>query len=762
MNTSQPATAQAVLEGEALHAFMDQAHDLLQQEADASPIAPAERQAAVMELLSQQRFAPATVGELERLHDLWLDLERPETANALLREHRAATLQPLQGDNHLLATASLALSDIQSRLRFDREGGVALLAPAADLMGRLPHTGEPYRYWNGWHYLAREAQAWELAEQGVDLQRSHERSDPDGEASPARRDARACLRKAELARLRGDVPATVRQVQAATALLTQADAEQNVDFDDWLHLAREVLPLAPQSVPAVLMAAEQHLARTESPAASQAVRTHRKVHAARLQAMACHAMGQPEAALQLAALGRFGLVDDSDDAFSGLVLQWLEEAGRLADAADLALESVLHSRPGSARQGYELALRRVDSDTAHAPAWALILAWAGLDSDMQEILEDSPAAPRSADDYLALARTQAPGHPLLDLIDGWRLAKDRQWEQALPLLERGVTEQPRHANSELLPMLWAARFAVLPAAQALQRPFAQGHGAHWCYAAGVTLDDEDDLASLMGEGRQVPGDEVREPLVQRYYEEGLARFEAFWASGQGRYKDAHLHVYSMLCNNLAIKYRSQQRYDEAAALHHKGLSSSPFAEHHDGLLWCAIRRDDRSGIVTAAEQLWHFTQDYGYSRHCPTDYFPSAALALYQLGRAGEIGIWLERLDQWFEELDEDDQREQRRDYLASLMSLLDFFSENHGELVRPRLDALLPEVRALGECYTLRRLACAMESCGPIDQAVALHREAIAKLTPDDGEAEHRMAKDGLKRCLKLRSDSKPWWKLW
>ncbi len=151
MNTSQPATAQAVLEGEALHAFMDQAHDLLQQEDDASPIAPAERQAAVMELLSQQRFAPATVGELERLHDLWLDLERPETANALLREHRAATLQPLQGDNHLLATASLALSDIQSRLRFDREGGVALLAPAADLMGRLPHTGEPYRYWNGWH-----------------------------------------------------------------------------------------------------------------------------------------------------------------------------------------------------------------------------------------------------------------------------------------------------------------------------------------------------------------------------------------------------------------------------------------------------------------------------------------------------------------------------------------------------------------------------------------------------------------------------------
>jgi hypothetical protein len=127
----------------------------------------------------------------------------------------------------------------------------------------------------------------------------------------------------------------------------------------------------------------------------------------------------------------------------------------------------------------------------------------------------------------------------------------------------------------------------------------------------------------MGEGRQVPPDEVCEPLVQRYYEEGLARFEAFWASGQGMYKDAHLHVYSMLCNNLAIKYRMQQRYDEAAALHHKGLSSSPFAEHHDGLLWCAIGKDDRAGIVTAAEQLWHFSQDYGYSRHAPATTSPA-------------------------------------------------------------------------------------------------------------------------------------------
>lgn len=770
MNISPSANAPALLEGEALQAFMDQAQDLLQEQDAASAVGRPERQAALLELLGQQRFAPASVGDVERLHDLWLALERPEAANAFLQAHREAALAPLDGAQRTEGAVSLALSDIQSRLRFDREGAVTLLLPAAQLIGRLPHATDASPYWNGWHYLARDSQAWELAEQGVDLQRAHQRSDPDGEEAPAWHDARTSLRKAELASLRGDASAAVRHVQALTAQLGQADAGQGLGFSHWLRLAQEILPLAPQSVPAVLMAAEQHLARTESPAASPAVRAHRKVHAARLQAVACHRMGQPEAALQLATLGRFGLVDDSGDAFSGLVLQWQEQAGHLAEAASLALESVLHSRPGSARQGYELALRQVDSDTTQAPAWALILAWAGTDPDLREILEDSPAAPRSAADYLALARAQAPGHPLADLIEGWQLAKDHQWAQALPRLERGVAGQPRYANSELLSLLWAARFAVLGTEPALQQPFPQGHGGQWCYAAGVTLDDPEDLASLMGEGHAVPPQQARDALVLRYYEEGLARFESFWSSGQGMYKDADLHVYSMLCNNLAIQYRSLQRYGEAAALHQQGLASSPFAEHHDGLLWCAIRQDDRAGIVAAAEQLWHFTQDYGYGRHSPTDYFPSVALALYQLGRAAEISIWLERLDEWFDSLDADDQRSERRDYLAALMSLLDFFSEDHPDLVLPRLHALLDEVRALRECYVLRRLACAMETSGPIEEAIALHREAIARLDDGDGEAEHKMAHDGLARSLDKQREqqaaaapaARPWWKLW
>ena len=768
--------APGALHGEALHAFIDQAHELAtgDEESGASAaIGPQERLAAAAELMGQQSFAPANVIELERVHDLWLLLDRPETANAFLQRHRATAVQA--GDRPgAEIEARLALSDIQSRLGFDRDSALPLLLPTARLIAQLPAEVDPAGYWHGWESLTGAAQAWEAAEQGVDLRRTQERADPDQAGEQAFGDAMACLRKAAIARRRADETAVGAQVQAALNLLRDAGADQDVGFEHWMLAAGQLLPLAPQSLPALLMACEQQLARTEDPAPAQAVRTHRKVRIARLQAQACAQAGQFEAALQLAPQGHFGLTDDSGDEFGALLLQWLRQAGRLDQAAPLALQSALHGRPGSAVQAYHLALEQVNRDQDQAPIWALILAWAQIDEDFRHLLADEPPPPLNADWYLDMARTQSPNHPMIALAEGMRLARQRRHQEALPLLEYSVGQHPEIADSDKLPALWAARFAALPLAEALARPFPEAHGAHWCYAAGVILDDEDDLAPLMGERQPVPAEEVREPLVVRYYEEGLARFERFWATGQGTYKDADLHVYSMLCNNLAIKYRYMDRWDEAAELHRKGLASSPFAEHVEGLWWCANGRDDDAGIVAEAERLWHFAQDHGYGRHDPPNYFPTVALSLYKLDRGDEIGIWLERLDEWFASLDEDEQRGERRDYLAALMSLLDFFSAFRPEQVLPRLRVYQDEVRALRDCYVLRRLACALEAYPELlDECLALHKEAASYLNESDGEDERRMSREGIARAERKLAEhraaasapaagGKPWWKFW
>ena len=55
-------------------------------------IQPQERMAAAAELLNQQPLAPASADELELLHEFWLKLEQPATANAALQQHRERVL----------------------------------------------------------------------------------------------------------------------------------------------------------------------------------------------------------------------------------------------------------------------------------------------------------------------------------------------------------------------------------------------------------------------------------------------------------------------------------------------------------------------------------------------------------------------------------------------------------------------------------------------------------------------------------------------
>lgn len=769
----------AALQGDALHAFIDQAHELLNDyDEDQSTINREERMAAAAELMEQQNFAPASVNDLERVHDFWLMLDKPEIANRFLQAHRQSALHT--GERQAAdAQVRIALSDIQSRLGFDKTSAVALLKPTAQAIAQLPADMDTDRYWHGWQWMAEEAQAWEIAETGVDLHRARERSDPDNETYLAYGDAMALVRKAELAHKRGNAGAATGHVHNAIQTLRDAAPEQSVDFEQWMELADRALPVATASLPSLLMACEQQLERTENPPPSPAVKAHRKVRILRLQAQACALAGQLEAALQLAPLGRVSLTDDQGDPFSALHLTWLMQAQRLDEAAALALESVLHARPISAVAACKLAQQRfdsnVDADTGRAITWALILAMVHADTEMHYLFAQEKMPSRDADFYLDFVRAREPRNLLLALTQGMRHAAKRQMEQALPLLEQSVGQRPDLADGDKLSTLWAARFAVLPLEEALALPFPESHGAHWCYATGVTLDHDEELAPLLGGKKKLPPSEVRSQLALRYYEESLRRFENFWATGLGAFKDADLHVYSMLCNNLAIKYRFQSRYDEAAALHHKGLASSPFAEHHNSLVWCAIGKDDYSQTVTEAERLWHFAQEHGYGRHDPPRYLPSVAYALYRLDRDDEISIWTERLDQWFHDLSEAEQRNERRDYLAALMAMLDFFSITRPALVLPRLRSHQQEVIALRDCYPLRRLACALEAYPELlEESLALHRQAHSYLGKNDDENEHRVSREGIERAEaklaerdaaasgKASSGSKPWWKFW
>jgi len=320
------------------------------------------------------------------------------------------------------------------------------------------------------------------------------------------------------------------------------------------------------------------------------------------------------------------------------------------------------------------------------------------------------------------------------------------------------------AAPDLLQALWVSRVKVHGVARALQQPFAASPAAGWCYNLGVWLDFHLQQACGASDDGDWPEQEI-DALKARYYEAAVVHFDAFFATGEGWFRDGDVHVYSMLCNNLAIYYRwNLKQYDKAIELHHKGLATSPFAEHHNGLVSCYSASERKAELIAAADQLWHYALDHGYGRHDPTDYFKRVCRALYELDRDNEIDIWLQRLDEWWNGLDRDEQAENEDDYLGTLLVMLRNLAWSQPADALARLTRVMPRVQA-NALPGVRRLAGNVyENTKHYEQAMALYQESLKMVRPgDESDAEQAgYVRDDMASCKKAMAAGKPWWKLW
>ena len=758
--TAHHPAAHAPLQGDALLSYIDNALDQLFTESHSASISQSDRANALAELLGQQSFAPQTWQELERLYSAWMYANQATTAVHTLDTHQGQILQNLQGVELLQTQAQLALSRAQSLSSHDRAAAQEALRAALPFLQQLEgeDLAAPYHHWMS---LVDACQAYELADTAVE--RLAARLDPDGEADFSTL-IQPWLSKAAWAQARGDAKAALAHAHAAVDRMAQFSKNDSyADFDDWAQLGDTLQQSVPASVAHWAAVSQAHLQRTETTRPNLAVQKHRAIYTARIQALACAQQGQMEQAIAFGRQARYELSGYEGDEFVATWMEWLYAAGMLDELAPIAMESAFHSRPASLQMAWKVAHECIESDSAHRATWARILAWCCIDRECRERV---PAPPKSAQQYLDMVLAESPNDSIVTLIKGLELARTRkQWDKALPLLEQGCAQCPQLCNSEVVLMLWAARFHIHGEA-ALQMPIPTAPSGQWSYAMGVALDDDDDMKPYMGGKKNLPAHELRQPLVQHYYEQGRAHFEHFWQTGHGSFKDADIHVYSMLCNNLAIKLRHSDNYPPAIELHQQGLATSPFAEHLHGLLWCYIMPDDYAGIASTAEALWHFACEHGYGRHNPYKYFNWVAEALYHLDRPAEISIWLERLELWWQENADEDDPEDRQAYLECLLIMLDFFTNTHAQLVAPRLPALMQEVRSLRNIALQRRMGRVLMGCDQNSQALPFLQTAVSLIPEANDDFEAERATEDLQRCEEALSapatNSKPWWKLW
>jgi hypothetical protein len=296
-------------------------------------------------------------------------------------------------------------------------------------------------------------------------------------------------------------------------------------------------------------------------------------------------------------------------------------------------------------------------------------------------------------------------------------------------------------------------------------PFVDVACAGWCYNIGVLLEFE--TRDELPPGSAWPKQDV-DALAARYYEHGATLYERFFATGQGMYRDGDVHAYSMLCNNLAIQYRiNTSDYHAALALHRKGIEASPFAEHYEGVMYCLLLLKDEVGFLDAADQLWHYAARYGYSRHSPAGYIIDVAKCLHRQDRGQEIPLWLERLEQWWDALDEEERSAHAGRYWDTLSVTLYCMGYTQETAALARLDAVLPALCAAGEPLATRMAANNLSRAGQHERALALYRQALAQLDqveqPDPWHVEQRThTLSGMADCEQAMRASRPWWRFW
>lgn len=258
------------------------------------------------------------------------------------------------------------------------------------------------------------------------------------------------------------------------------------------------------------------------------------------------------------------------------------------------------------------------------------------------------------------------------------------------------------------------------------------------------------------------------------YEQGLQHFERYFETGQGHLYDACVRIYAMLCNNLAIDYRqwldrpddaqalleraaaalidyrhAPDETDKTSSMHAQSIAANPFAEH-DGLgvhkldaatvryiqyyeriiKHFASNKKMRREVPSHAEQLWQYATPHDHVDLNLDQYVEQIALALRELGRTGEILIWLERLAQWQLDRGEDPLALSDEALMARLTMCLHLSTQT--EQAREVWQRLEPQVRASGNYAVLHQAAMAAYQRNDHELAVELFKAALARHPSD------------------------------
>ncbi|WP_152601846.1 hypothetical protein [Burkholderia paludis] len=775
------------LTGQPLDTLMDRLEADL-EESDSS------RASDLAARLRAQPLRADSLDAIARLHALWMHAGDPAAARAVIDDDGTGVHDAAQPDVQPDIRMQLALYRLQIARHLGENDAVSHeIGQMRDIVLASP-TLDAGRYVRARILDTLEYDHAEHALDAVELRHVLCGAIAERAAFRASDEAnRQCLRAWALRRLGRNDEARAA-AEAAVAAVASAGADQDIDVDDWLRVGNAMIELAPLQCATIRRAVEALVAGWTPPP-----RRETEVRLARLDARAAHAQGDLDGALARCEMARHSLESDGSDDFIEYELPWLLEAGRFDDAGRRAffhvyqVESsmldrvghIIHARlaepsdtsvwwPLCAMRaaGFEPTFERLvelgaeqpDALAARSPAHGEIFAALGS-------LEGDDARYAVADAACEVARRRVPDHPwiarLAAVYDGetGRIDATTQAARLLAAAQEGEMVDNRTTFA-----LTEACIRALGVAAAMKLPPPSLPSGLWSYGFAGAIDDAaEEAIDALPAAEQAPVRADLERMRIAVYEQGRASMEHFFETGNGHPYDACAHLYSMLCNNLAILYRGQERFDEALVLHRNGIAASSFAEHYDGVRYALSRQGKDDEMLEAAEQLWHYAAEYGYSRHDPNWYVCDVVRALYRVERSNELPIWLERLVGWQREHDQLDDR-LPDDALVARFVFVTYMSESHADQAAALYDAARAQADASNDLGVLTAAADAAYGLGRqpdvkyfYERVLVLNRQSAEPTDLNVDMIKQRIREAGAPAGAgAAAAPNKRWWKFW
>jgi len=794
------------LQGQALQDFLASLHDVWWEpkewdeiearqkhpEPHPSGISLEKRRTNLIARVQQYHFVPQTPNELERLYYFLEDLGVVKDAYVLLVENRRfLTPQNDIADAFERAVWELKLHFclIDALYNNDLWGkcSVHLHHAVLDKILALPtpqtrnQAWDIYNFWGRvsyWSMLLGDGELFERAEREQQaMQRRHQLSKPTLPEAVG-----ISIAKANLAHHWKNDGNLLHHVNEAIVQMTQADAPDG----QWGSFFASILDISPVQIPLALKAHEDYLECAEHPSTSPTVRAERRVLAARWQARAKAAQGQWDEAITWARHGHFGLHSDANyDVFGRDLLAWLVQADRMDEAAELALQSLLHNRRCVRDSAFELAWEHstTDKNPQRRVLWMLALLWARQIPELVNHARETNRELKSTESYLRRLEKMGATHPEFCIardyfrsMAGTCLVDINRQKKTWPQLETSVLAAPEYCNKDIVLTLWCSRFMTCNA-QAIGKLLApELPGAAGCFSLAWQLQQA--TYRYCPQKYWHAHTKLRHEMAQKYYEMGWLRYAQF-PCDHSHFMDGNRETYALLCNNLGNVYRTQKRYQTAIERYEESAAAFPYAQPYANLMRCFHELKDWGAEADAADRHWQAVQEHGYqganNYYNPARYAQQIAHALHQTGRGVEIAIWMARLNQWWQEREEYEEKDKnktcRGDYLNTLAALLSFYAISHPREAEPLLREHLADIEHLTKKHAgekshgccKRYAAAALLHCargGPdtagdesmekqtLQQAAYFFRLALASLGTEESE-EIGFARNGLAECL-------------